>query len=87
MWEDLSKLEVLQGDPVQKWIEVMQNASPTLVAQELERLLELLAVFELAFEKSGADLRKFIHTHQDSIKTQKQNIAIESMAKILSENE
>lgn len=87
MREDFSNLEVLQGNPIQKWIEVMQNASPTLVAQELERLLELLAAFELAFEEGGADLRKFIHTHQDSIKIQKQNIAIESMAKILSENE
>ena len=87
MWEDFNDLEVLQGDPISKWLDVIQNASPTLVRQELERLLELLATFELAFEQSGQDLRQFIHTHQDSIKSQKQNIAIESMAKILSENE
>ncbi|GAD19777.1 DUF2018 family protein [Helicobacter fennelliae] len=87
MWEDFNNLEVLQGDPIQKWSEIMLNASPTLVTQELERLLELLATFEVAFEESGNDLRKFTHTHKEQIQAQMQNIAIESMAKILSENE
>lgn len=87
MWEDFNNLEVLQGDPIQKWSEIMLNASPTLVTQELERLLELLATFEVAFEESGNDLRKFTYTHKEQIQAQMQNIAIESMAKILSENE
>lgn len=87
MWEELHDLEVLAGDPVQKWSEIILHASPTLAKKELDRILELLATYEVAFEESGADMRKFIHTHQEQITAQKRNIAIESSANILSENE
>lgn len=89
MWEEWNDndLEVLQGDPINKWGDIILNASPTLAKKELDRILEMLAVYELAFEESGADLRKFLHTHKEAIQAQKRNIAIESSAKILSENE
>lgn len=87
MWEELNGLEVLSGDPVQKWSDIILHASPTLAKKELDRILELLATYELAFEESGADVRKFIHTHEAAIAAQKRNIAIESSANILSENE
>ncbi len=87
MWEKINNLEVLEGEPIQKWSEVILNASPTLATRELERLLELLAAFEIAFENNNGDLRKFLHTHKDQIYAQMQNIAIDSMARILSENE
>lgn len=87
MWEEWNDLEVLEGDPTQKWSEIILHASPTLAKKELDRLLELLAIYEVAFEESGVDLRKFIHTHKEAIEAQKRNIAIESSAKILSENE
>ncbi|WP_336524673.1 DUF2018 family protein, partial [Helicobacter japonicus] len=34
------------GTPVEKWKEVVLNASPTLVGLELESLLERIAVYE-----------------------------------------
>jgi len=87
MWEEFNQLEVLHGEPVEKWSEIICNASPTLVSKELERLLELLATYQIAFEKSGEDFRRFSHANREEILAQQRNIAIESMAKILSENE
>ncbi|MGX3045753.1 DUF2018 family protein [Helicobacter sp. T3_23-1056] len=88
MWEELDNgLEVLQGDPIKKWCEIILNASPTLAQKELERMLEMLAVYELAYEENGGDLRKFLHTHKEAIEAKKRDIAIDSSAKILSENE
>lgn len=88
MWEELNNgLEVLEGDPVKKWCEIMLNASPTLATKELEKLLEMLATYELAYEESGGDLRKFVHSNKESIEAKKRDIALHSSAKILSENE
>ena len=87
MWEEWKELEILEGDPIDKWSEIILHASPTLAKQELERILELLAIYEVAFEESGMDLRRFIHSHKEAIESQKRSSAIESSAKILSENE
>lgn len=88
MWEELNNnLEVLEGDPVKKWCEIMLNASPTLAQKELEKLLEMLAIYELAYEENGGDLRRFVHNNKEKIEAKKRDIAIDSSAKILSENE
>lgn len=95
MWEEFDGLEVLQGSPVEKWKDVIFNASRTLASLELERLLELQAIYEIILEESELEGRLkeiFIGMQEneelyEKIKHQKNNIAIESTAKILSENE
>lgn len=95
MWEEFDGLEVLQGSPVEKWKDVIFNASRTLASLELERLLELQAIYEIVLEESELEGRLkeiFIGMQENEelykkIKHQKNNIAIESTAKILSENE
>lgn len=95
MWEEFDGLEVLQGSPVEKWKDVIFNASKTLTGLELERLLELQAIHEIILEELELESRVkeiFIGMQEneelyEKIKHQKNNIAIESMAKILSENE
>ncbi|MDO7253584.1 DUF2018 family protein [Helicobacter cappadocius] len=95
MWEEFDNLEVLQGNPLEKWKDIIFNASRTLSSAELDRLLELQAIYEIILEEHSLDgkLREFYVKLdddldlQDRLKHQKSNIAIESMAKILSENE
>lgn len=96
MWENpLDTMEIFEGSPVAKWKEVVFNASRTLADKELERLLEELALYEMAFEadEKPANLREFFYkVHHDaafkqSFMEKKNSLAIESMAKILSENE
>ncbi|PAF43379.1 DUF2018 family protein [Helicobacter sp. 11S03491-1] len=95
MWEEFDELEVLEGDPIQKWKDVVFNASRKLSADELEKILEMQAIYEIIFEEHGLEgkLREFyIRLKEDTLleqklKHHKNNIAIESMAKILSENE
>lgn len=96
MWENpLDNMEVFEGSPIHKWKEVIFNASRTLASKEIERLLEELALYEMAFEaeEKPANLREFFYNvhHDNDFKqrfTEKKNsLAIESMSKILSENE
>lgn len=96
MWENpLDNMEVFEGNPIDKWKEVIFNASRTLAHKEIERLLEELALYEMAFEaeEKPVNLREFFYNihHDVEFKQQflekKNSLAIESMAKILSENE
>ena len=47
-----------EGSPLQKWQEIIRNASPTLVGLELERLLERVVVYEALLEQKGVDVDK-----------------------------
>ncbi|PAF50598.1 DUF2018 family protein [Helicobacter sp. 13S00477-4] len=95
MWEEFDNLEVLEGSPIEKWKDVIFNASRNLASMELERLLELQAIYELMFEEfqlEGKLKEMYMRIQEESdfqekVKHHKNNIAIESMAKILSENE
>ncbi|TLE00383.1 DUF2018 family protein [Helicobacter japonicus] len=81
------------GTPVEKWKEVVLNASPTLVGLELESLLERIAVYEALLEAQGIDIEstfmqyRFDENNRDSLRAIKDNLAIDSMAKILSNHE
>lgn len=94
MWEN-SDSEIFEGEPVSKWKEIIFHASRTLATNELDRLLEELALYELAFDECDIefDMRDFYHkTHHDdkfkkALQERKNSLAIESMSKILSENE
>lgn len=82
-----------EGTPLEKWHEVIHNASPTLVALELESLLERIVVYEALLQKSGVDAQlafeqsrfdeEILHILQEA----KNALAIESMANILSNHE
>ena len=78
-----------EGSPLQKWQDIIRNASPTLVGLELERLLERVVVYEALLEQKGVDVDKafkayyFDETHKEEIESGKQNLAITSMATIL----
>ncbi|PAF49748.1 hypothetical protein BKH41_00095 [Helicobacter sp. 12S02232-10] len=95
MWEKFDDLEMLEGSPIEKWKDIIFNASRNLSGIELERMLELQAIYEVAFEEFELENKlKELYMRlkedvefQEKVKHQKNNIAIESMAKILSENE
>ena len=77
------------GTPVEKWKEVVLNASPTLVGLELESLLERIAVYEaLGIDIESTFMQyRFDENNRDSLRAIKDNLAIDSMAKILSNHE
>lgn len=96
MWENASNEdELFEGTPLSKWKEVVFNASRALAEAEIERLLEELALYEIALEDSdiNINLRELYYKvhHDENFKQKlhdkKNSIAIESMSKILSENE
>ncbi|MCI7485244.1 MAG: DUF2018 family protein [Helicobacter sp.] len=86
----LEDLELFGKSPIDKWKEVILNASPTLVGLELERLLDEICAVELFLESKSIDsqeLRSFIcglsKQDKDKLSHLKQSLAIESMGKIL----
>ncbi|WP_066387991.1 DUF2018 family protein [Helicobacter himalayensis] len=87
---DLEDLELFGKPPLEKWKEVILNASPTLVGAELERIIELLSIIELFLEQKGMDskeLEYFIcslnEEQKEHLHAMKESLAIESMGKIL----
>ena len=90
----LDDLELFGKPPLEKWKEIMQNASPTLVGLELERLLEELAILELFIESKGLDSnevelfsRGFDEEQKENLRAMKDSLAIESMGNILGNHE
>lgn len=75
------------GTPVDKWKEIILNASPTLVGLELERLLERMAIAEMVLENQGIELdelsRDFLNEKKAQVEERTMSLAIESMGKIL----
>lgn len=65
------------------------NASPTLVGLELEALLERVAVYEALLEAQNIDIESafkqyyFDEANKEILSAAKNNLAIDSMAKIL----
>ncbi|WP_034353056.1 DUF2018 family protein [Helicobacter jaachi] len=82
-----------EGTPLQKWQEIICNASPTLVGLELEHLLERIAIYEAILEKQGIDIEsafseyRFDEGFAEALSEAKNNLALDSMAKILSNYE
>lgn len=90
----LDDLELFGKPPLEKWKEIMQNASPTLVGLELERLLEEVALLELFIESKGLDCaevrnyaRSFNEEQKENLRAMKDSLAIESMGIILGNHE
>ena len=82
-----------EGTPLDKWKEIILNASPTLVGLELEALLERVAVYEALLEAQNIDIESafkqyyFDEANKEILSAAKNNLAIDSMAKILSNHE
>ncbi|WP_104713521.1 DUF2018 family protein [Helicobacter cetorum] len=93
--KDYSNLEIFEGSPLDKWNDILFNASKKLSKKELERLLELVALLETFIEEENLEekFRFFANTLtsnegiQQKVETKQNDIAIQSMANILSENE
>lgn len=85
--------EMFNASPLQRWQEIICNASPTLVGLELEALLEKIAIYEALLEQHSIDVESASFAFKESeearamIEAAKHNLAIESMAKILSNHE
>ncbi len=87
----LEDLEVFEGDPVEKWQNVLLHASQKLVRAELERLLELQALSALLLEEAGLEekLEESLKTCkcdsalQRRVQTKKIDLVMTSMANIL----
>ena len=94
MWEN-SDSEIFEGEPIGKWKDIIFHASRTLASNELERILEELALYELALQEHGIEINRrdlYYRSHHDAdfkqrLQEHKNSLAIESMSKILSENE
>ena len=87
--------EILEGSPIGKWQEIVFNANKSVVNDELERLLECLALYQEFVNLEGledkfAQFARLLGCDEElasQIKAHKNNLAIESMASILSKNE
>ncbi|NGP15596.1 DUF2018 family protein [Helicobacter pylori] len=90
---DYSKLEIFEGNPLDKWNDIIFHASRKLSKKELERLLELLALLETFIEKEDLEekfesfAKALREELQQKIESRKTDIVIQSMANILSGNE
>ena len=77
------------GTALDQWKEIFLNASPTLVGLELEALLERVAVYEALLEAQNIDIESafkqyyFDEANKEILSAAKNNLAIDSMAKIL----
>ncbi|WP_395003597.1 DUF2018 family protein [uncultured Helicobacter sp.] len=92
--QDLDDLEMFGKSPLQKWHEIIHNASPTLVEMELERLLDMLSVYELFLESKGidsAEVQRFAlsldEEQKQSVRELVDSLVIESMGNILGSHE
>lgn len=93
MGEDMSDFfdEMLSVSPMDKWIEIILNASPTLVATELESIIEKLVIYEAIIESKLTDFQTCFESyklsHKEEIDNAKSSFVIESMGKILGSHE
>ena len=90
----MQDLEMFGKSPLQKWHEIIHNASPTLVEMELERLLDMLSVYELFLESKGidsAEVQRFAlsldEEQKQSVRELVDSLVIESMGNILGSHE
>ncbi|BCD48141.1 hypothetical protein NHP194003_13450 [Helicobacter suis] len=91
----MDDLEVFEGDPLEKWAEVIVHASFKRSFEELDKLLETRALCELLLEEEGflekfnalSQQNRLDSALQDRIHARKVDLAIDSMARILSGHE
>ncbi|WP_120944389.1 MULTISPECIES: DUF2018 family protein [Helicobacter] len=83
--------EIFEGDPIEKWGDVILHASQKPVRAELERLLELQALSALLLEEAGLEEKletqlkqyRLDHSLEERVRAKKIDIVITSMANIL----
>lgn len=90
----MQDLEMFGKSPLQKWHEIIHNASPTLVEMELERLLGVIGLYEMFLESKNidnAEVQRFSlsldEEQKQSVRELIDSLAIESMGNILGNHE
>ncbi|MDD6056462.1 MAG: DUF2018 family protein [Helicobacter sp.] len=85
---------IFEGLPQDKWIDIIYNASRGLSTNELLRILERAACMEVLLEKRLGEawedeLEYLLKSEENSeeIHHKMQDLAMESMGKILTQNE
>ena len=86
--------DLFGGSPKSKYFDIIFNASRSLVENELVNNLEKIAALELLLEEllgEDKDIERIIHNfileHQDQIESRKNDLFIEGMGNILTQNE
>ena len=86
--------DLFGGSPEGKYFDIIFNANRNLVKNELINNLEKIAALELLLEEIlGEDkdieriIQNFILEHQDQIESRKNDLFIEGMGNILTQNE
>ena len=83
--------ELFGGSPRKKFFDVIYNASRSLSKQEIDLLLEKLAIFEMLLGDKVENLEQVIYNMRvekaDEIKQRVNDLYIEVMGNILSNNE
>ncbi|WP_104696298.1 DUF2018 family protein [Helicobacter salomonis] len=82
---------VFEGDPIEKWGDVLLHASQKLVRAELERLLELQALSALLLEEAGLEGKleeslkqcKLDHALRERVRAKEIDLVMTSMANVL----
>ncbi|RDU73295.1 DUF2018 domain-containing protein [Helicobacter anseris] len=88
-------MEILEGDPIGRWEEIVFAANKGIVSRELQRLIEYIAICEILIEDERLEekLQKVLKALQyderikELVRKNKNDIVIASMANILSQNE
>ncbi|RAX57922.1 hypothetical protein CCZ01_04650 [Helicobacter monodelphidis] len=85
--------DIFSGSPIDKWLEIIFHSHRGLAEAELRRLLESLALCEMLLDsqKSEEDWEKQVATmkfsEENHLQERMNNLAIESMGKILTQSE
>lgn len=88
---DIHDDDIFSGCPVQKWKEIIFHSNRGLAEDEIERILEQLALCELLLDELEPNweqkIAKLSFSHESAINNRKNNLAIDSMGKILTQSE
>jgi hypothetical protein len=88
--------ELFEGNPRDKFFDIVYNANRNLVADELDSLIERVALYELYMAKSGIDittdeftkeLREIKYAEDSQLEDLKRDLYIHSTGEIVSKNE
>ncbi len=81
--------EIFEGTPEERWLEILFHANRTLAQNELLSLLERLSLLELSLDSLDPSWEERLKAQENlsEVKKKMGSLAIESMGRILSQNE
>ena len=81
--------EILDGDPIEYLVQIIQNASLQSTINSIDKYLEEVAMINLILEQKGIDIQSEINklkndiSLKDKIKKEKDSIALLLMSEVL----